>query len=134
MLDLFAGTGSISYEFASRGTTSITSVDENLGCINFINQTAEGFEMPITTIKSDAFKFLDNSRSKFDVIFADPPYAFTLEQFSKIPDLVFQNELLDNGAVLVLEHAKQMDLSSLPHFSYAKNYGSSVFSFFENAE
>lgn len=134
VLDLFAGTGSISYEFASRGTENITCVDEDFGCIKFINKTAEEFEMDIQTIKSDVFKFLENFKHQSTVIFADPPYAFSLELFSKIPELVFQNELLDSDGVLIVEHAKQTDLSHLPYFSYSKNYGSSVFSFFEKSE
>lgn len=134
VLDLYAGTGSISYEFASRGTENITSVDQDFGCIKFINKTAEEFEMPIHTIKSDVPKYLESSHLPFDVIFADPPYAFSLEQFSIIPQLIFQNKLLTSNGVLVVEHAKQLDLSSLPNFSYSKNYGSSVFSFFERTE
>lgn len=134
VLDLFSGTGSISYEFASRGTESITCVDEDFGCIKFINKTAEEFEMPITTVKSDVFKFLETTNLKVDVIFADPPYAFNLEQFSRIPELVFQNELLTEDGILVVEHAKQTDLSELPFFSYAKNYGGSIFSFFEQED
>lgn len=131
VLDLFAGTGSISYEFASRGTESITCVDEDLGCIKFINKTAEEFEMNIQAIKSDVFKFLETTKLQANVIFADPPYAFSLEQFSKIPELVFQNELLLKDGLLIVEHAKQLDLSKLAHYSYSKNYGGSVFSFFE---
>ena len=134
VLDLFAGTGSISYEFASRGTENITCVDEDSGCINFINKTAEAFEMPIHTIKSDVFKFLETAKLQSDVIFADPPYAFSLEQFSQIPELVFRNDLLNEAGVLVVEHAKQLDLSKLPYFSYFKNYGGSIFSFFEKPE
>lgn len=134
VLDLFAGTGSISYEFASRGTEDITSVDEDFGCIKFINKTAEEFEMPIKTVRSDVFKFLETTKIKSDVIFVDPPYAFSLEEFSKIPELVFQNDLLEDEGILVVEHAKQMELSHLPYFSYSKNYGSSIFSFFEKAE
>ncbi|MEO8774317.1 MAG: RsmD family RNA methyltransferase [Gelidibacter sp.] len=134
VLDLFAGTGSISYEFASRGTESITCVDEDFGCIKFINKIAEEFQMPILTIKSDVFKFLETAKIQADVIFADPPYAFSPEQFSVIPELVFQNGFLKNGGLLIVEHAKQLDLSQLPHFGYAKNYGGSIFSFFEKAE
>lgn len=131
VLDLFSGTGSISYEFASRGTENILSVDKDLGCIKFINKTAEAFGMPITTIKSDVFKFLETANQHWDLIFADPPYDFELAQFSKIPELVFQNKLLSPEGILVVEHAKQTDLSQLPYFNYAKNYGGSVFSFFE---
>ncbi|MCK7591115.1 16S rRNA (guanine(966)-N(2))-methyltransferase RsmD [Subsaxibacter sp. CAU 1640] len=131
VLDLFAGTGSISYEFASRGTQHITAVDQDYGCIKFINETAETFEMPIQTIKGDVFKFLETSRQQATVIFADPPYAFTVEEFSKIPQLVFENELLEDDGILVVEHSKLTDLSSVENFHYSKNYGGSMFSFFE---
>ena len=130
ILDLFAGTGNISYEFASRGTTSITAIDENYGCIKFIMETAETFDMPITTIKSDVFKFLENSKLKYDVIFADPPYNFDLETFSTIPDLVFKNSLLADNGILIVEHSKHTDLSELHHYSHTKNYGGNAFSFF----
>lgn len=131
VLDLFAGTGNISYEFASRGAKNIISVDQDFGCIKFINQTSETFNMPIKTIKSDVFKFLEKASLKFNVIFADPPYAFTLEQFSKIPELVFQNKLLEDKGVLIIEHYKETNLSSLKYFSYSKSYGGNIFSFFE---
>lgn len=131
VLDLFAGTGNISYEFASRGTKNIISVDQDFGCIKFINQTSETFKMPIKTIKSDVFKFLEKASLKFNVIFADPPYAFTLEQFSKIPELVFQNGLLEDEGTLVIEHSKETNLSHLEYFSYSKSYGGNMFSFFE---
>ncbi|MGE5944639.1 MAG: RsmD family RNA methyltransferase, partial [Flavobacteriales bacterium] len=131
VLDLFSGTGNISYEFASRGTKDIIAVDENFGCIKFINQTSEGFKMPIKTIKSDVFKFLEKASLKFNIIFADPPYAFTLEQFSKIPELVFQNKLLEDDGVLIVEHSKETNLSHLEYYSYSKSYGGNMFSFFE---
>jgi 16S rRNA (guanine(966)-N(2))-methyltransferase RsmD len=131
VLDLFAGTGNISYEFASRGTTEITAVDEHYGCIKFINETSEAFEMPITTIKSDVFKFLEKSKQKHTIIFADPPYNFEIEAFSKIPHLVFQNELLEAEGLLILEHSKHTDLSHLKHYSHSKSYGGNMFSFFK---
>ena len=118
VLDLFSGTGSISYEFASRGTENITAVDEDFGCIKFINKTAEEFEMQILTIKSDVFKFLETANLQSTIIFADPPYAFSVDQFSKIPELVFKNKLLEDDGILIVEHAKQTDLSHLEHYSY----------------
>ena len=132
ILDLFSGTGNISYEFASRGTKEITSVDINYGCIKFINETSEAFDMPISTIKSDVFKFLEKSKQKYNIIFADPPYAFDLEQFSKIPQLVFKNELLQEDGLLIIEHSKHTDLSPLEKFEYSKSYGGNMFSFFTN--
>lgn len=130
VLDLFAGTGSISYEFASRGTEQITCIDQDYGCIMFINKTAEEFEMPIQAIKSNVYKFLEKAKQKSTVIFADPPYAFSIEQFSKIPELVFQNDLLDNDGILIIEHSKHTDLSNLSNYQYSKNYGGNMFSFF----
>lgn len=131
VLDLFAGTGNISYEFASRGTTQITCIDQNFGCIKFINQTASAFEMPIKTIKSDVFKFLENLKLKSTIVFADPPYAFTIEQFSLLPKLVFENNLIEKDGVLIIEHSKHTNLSYLDNFSYSKSYGGNMFSFFE---
>ncbi|WCO03071.1 RsmD family RNA methyltransferase [Psychroserpens ponticola] len=130
VLDLFAGTGNISYEFASRGTEQITAVDENYGCIKFINSTSEDFEMPITTIKSDVYKYLERANQKFTIIFADPPYDFPVEEFSKIPQLVFQNELLEDEGLLIVEHSKHTNLSHLEHYSHSKSYGGNMFSFF----
>ncbi|WOD43069.1 RsmD family RNA methyltransferase [Hwangdonia lutea] len=131
VLDLFAGTGNISYEFASRGTQHITSVDQDYGCIKFINQIAAKFNMPINTIKSDVFKFLEKSALQTHIIFADPPYGFTEEQFAKISELVFQNDLLLEDGLLIIEHSKHTNLSHLSHFSYSKSYGGNMFSFFE---
>ncbi len=131
VLDLFAGTGNISYEFASRGTTQITCVDQNFGCIKFINQTVDTFKMPITTIKSDVFKFLEKHTLKTDIIFADPPYDFSIEQFLNIAELVFNNDLLLDNGTLIIEHSKHTNLSNAPLFSYSKSYGGCMFSFFE---
>ncbi len=131
VLDLCAGTGNISYEFASRGTENITALDTDFGCIKFINDTAETFEMIINTIKGDMFDFLKRSTQKHDIIFADPPYAFDNEAFSEIPNLVFQNQLLETDGLLIIEHSKHTDLSTLQYFSFQKSYGGNCFSFFE---
>ena len=134
VLDLFAGTGNISYEFASRGTENITCVDQNYGCIKYINETAESFEMSINTIKSDVFSFLENHQQPYTIIFADPPYEFPVEEFAKIPELVFQNNLLEDNGLLILEHSKHTDLSGLAQYSHSKSYGGNMFSFFELTE
>lgn len=131
VIDLFAGTGNICYEFASRGTKEIVAVDQDYGCIRFINKTADEFEMDIQTVKSDVFKFLEKTTQKATVIFADPPYEFTVEQFSRIPLLVFQNDLLEENGQLIVEHSKHTDLSHLENYSNSKNYGGNVFSFFK---
>ncbi|MDN3493682.1 RsmD family RNA methyltransferase [Winogradskyella bathintestinalis] len=130
VLDLFAGTGNISYEFASRGTEQITAVDADYGCIKFINETADAFDMSISTIKSDVFKFLVKTKQKHTIIFADPPYDFELEAFFKIPDLVFKNELIEDDGLLIVEHSKHTDLRDLKYYSHSKSYGGNMFSFF----
>ena len=131
VLDLFSGTGNIAYEFASRGTPTILAIDNHFGCVKFINETTEHFKMPITTIKSDVFKFLENSKQAFDIIFADPPYDLDIVFFSKIPNLVFEHQLLAENGLLIVEHSKHTDLSDLEYFSFLKTYGGNCFSFFE---
>jgi len=132
VVDLFSGTGNISYEFASRGTKKICSVDAHAGCIRYINTTAKELDLDITTFKSDVYKFLEKTPLKADVIFADPPYELEHDKFLKIIELVFENQLLETEGVLIIEHSKQTDLSKSPHFSEVKGYGGNRFSFFEN--
>lgn len=131
VLDLFAGTGNISYEFASRGTEHITCVDMDHGCIKFISQTSEALGFGISTIKSNVFNYLEKSRIKADIIFADPPYEMSLEDFTKITTLIFKNNLLLENGVLIIEHSKQTNLSQFEHFSEVRKYGGCNFSFFE---
>ncbi len=131
VLELFAGTGSISYEFASRGCSPILCVDGDMGCVNFIKKTTKEFEFEITAIKSDVFKFLEKHTGNYDIIFADPPYGMAQKEFEKIVELIFENELLDEEGMLVVEHSKYTKLDQMPHYSFQKNYGGSVFSFFE---
>ena len=82
-------------------------------------------------MKNDVFKFLENSKLKHTIIFADPPYNFDVDAFTKIPELVFKNHLLENQGVLIGEHSKHTDLSHINQFSYSKSYGGNSFSFFE---
>lgn len=131
VLDLFSGTGNISFEFASRGTTDILSVDQHHGCIYYINKIAKELEFDINTIKADVFSFLEKHQGTYDVVFADPPYNFTSEQFAKIPELVFKNKMLSEKGTLVVEHSQETDLSNLPYFTQAKRYGGCMFSLFE---
>ncbi|MDO5608081.1 MAG: RsmD family RNA methyltransferase [Capnocytophaga sp.] len=131
VLDLFAGTGNISYEFASRGASGIVSVDNHHGCVRYIGKIAQELDFPIDAIKSDVYEFLKRTSQKFDLIFADPPYDFEISKFENLVFLVFENQLLTDGGTLVIEHSKHTDLSELAHFAYDKRYGGSVFSFFE---
>ncbi len=134
VVDLFAGTGNISLEFASRGTTAITAVDAHYACTKFISETSKGFNFPIDVYKSDVYTFLEKTPHSSDIIFADPPYDFGEDQFLKIANLVFEKNLLNEDGVLIIEHSKHTQLSDHPNFKYAKKYGGNVFSFFENNE
>ena len=130
VLDLFSGTGNISYEFASRGTEHILCIDENVNCIRFIQQTAKdlGFEA-ISTIKADVFEFLSKHKQEHDIIFADAPYE--LEGLDKIVETVFTKKMLSQDGVLILEHDKGQDFSELSYFVNSRRYGNVNFSFFE---
>ncbi len=130
ILDLFSGTGNISYEFASRGAKNITAVDSHYACVGYIKSVATELDFSIETIKSDVYSYLEKVTRKADIIFADPPYDFTTEQFSRIAELVFKNELLNDNGVLIIEHSKHTSLEESPYFSNARKYGGSVFSFF----
>lgn len=133
VLDLFAGTGNISFEFASRGVEDVTSVDKDFGCIRFINTTAKDLGMRINAVKSDVLRFLENHNRQHDIIFADPPYAIEHTAIEELVNLVFKNLLLCDGGVLVIEHDKHLKLAGLPHFATSRTYGGSVLSFFENS-
>jgi len=129
ILDLFAGTGNISLEFASRGAKSVTAVDKEKSCANYIRQTADvlGFEN-INVIKQDCFHFLINHRSKFDIIFADPPY--NLNSIAEIPKMVLESTILNPSGWLIIEHGNMLKLNLKQGFFQQRNYGQSVFSFF----
>ena len=131
VLDLFSGTGNISYEFASRGSNNITSVDADFGCVKFIKQTASEYDFDIAAIKSDVFGFIDKCKSSYDIIFADPPYALDQKTFNKIVISIFEKELLNEDGMMVIEHSKYTKLDELINFSFKKVYGGSIFSFFE---
>lgn len=132
VLDLFSGTGNISYEFGSRGTENITAIDGHFGCIKYINTTSKELDLNIQAYKSDVYKFLEKCTTKFDVIFADPPYDFEVDKFEKIVALVFEKELLNEGGILIIEHSKHTNFTDNSQLSYQKKYGGNMFSFFEN--
>lgn len=131
ILDLFAGTGNISFEFASRGSTPITSVDADFGCVKFIKQVAVEYDFNIAATKSDVFTFLDRNKATYDIIFADPPYALDQKTFDKIVLTVFEKNALQEDGMMIIEHSKYTKLDHLIHFSFKKTYGGSIFSFFE---
>ena len=129
VLDLFSGTGNISYEFASRGSLKVTSIDKNKRCVDFIKKTSKNLNLDLTVIHMDAISFLEQNNSKFNLIFADPPYDISEQVYDKIIFLSSRNLYL-NGQ-LILEHNKIMNFSKLHGFSYERKYGNNMFSFFE---
>ena len=131
VLDLFAGTGNITYEFASRGAVSVTSVDQHQGCTQFIRKTCEKLNYDqVTVLREDALHFLARTRQKYDLIFADPPYDWT--ELPKLVNLVFNKELLKPDGWLILEHPKQFNFSEHPHFYQHRKYGKLNFTFLVN--
>lgn len=132
VLDLFGGTGSISYEFASRGCEDITTVELNYNHYNFIKKTAKDFNLCsfIRVVKADCFKFVAKTTETFDLVFADPP--FDLKQFDTIPYHFFQYTLLKENGMFILEHSDKKSFVNHPNFIEVKKYGKVHFSFFEN--
>ncbi len=134
VLDLFSGTGSISLEFLSRGSLMLTSVDENNNCIRFQKEITDklGLSKNFRTIKYDALKYLLNSKENWDIIFADPPFAFSMHE--EIPRLVFENNLLKKDGWLILEHQSDAKFSEIPFFTETRKYGNIGFSIFKKLD
>jgi 16S rRNA (guanine966-N2)-methyltransferase len=130
-LDLFGGTGSISYELASRGAKELTIVEKDSSMYEFIKKTSEQLRIGnMKTVKMDVFKFIDQCTEKFDFIFAGPPYALT--NIDDLPRLIVEKELLNPGGWFVLEHTPRNDYKSFPLYKTEKNYGTTIFSIFVN--
>lgn len=136
VLDLFAGIGSISFEFASRGATRVHSIEQFGKCVQFINDTKEKLELEqLEVFRQDVFQFLAKDyHHKYDLVFADPPFSFSEEDYNKILDLIFNNEFLNTNGTFILEHAQNHDFSKHPMFAEHKKYGNVHFTFFEVAE
>lgn len=130
ILDLFAGTGSITYEFASREAKRITTVEMNPNHFKFIRSTVSLLDMDqVNTIRSDAFKIIKNPWESYDLIFADPP--FDLKELEKIPELILNSPLLEKNGWLILEHPSKLKFNHIPALFDHRNYGSVNFSFFK---
>ncbi len=130
LLELFAGTGNISYEFASRGTKNITCVDAHFGCIKFISETASKLDFTIHAIKSDVTKYIEKPKGKYDIIFADPPYNFSEKELEDLIETLFKNDFVSSDGFVIIEHTKHNDLSNIANYTESRRYGGSVFSFF----
>lgn len=130
VLDLFAGTGSISIEFVSRDCKSVITIEQNDRHCNFIRKVCSELKIDnLSLLKMDVFKFISSCRTQFDMIFADPPYE--LDKLPEIPDLIFKQNLLKHDGLLVLEHSAKQSFINHPNFVDHRNYGNVNFSFFE---
>lgn len=128
-LDLFAGTGAISFEFLSRECHHVTAVEKAATQWRFISQVAQRLNVDnFTLIRGDVFRFVATCTDKFDIIFADPPYD--LPRFGEIPSLILGSKMLREGTIFVIEHSRNYDFSNLPHFLEHRAYGSVNFSIF----
>jgi 16S rRNA (guanine(966)-N(2))-methyltransferase RsmD len=129
-LDLFGGTGSISFELLSRGCKQVTTVEKNNAHVHFIQKVAKELRTEsLVLIRGDVFRFLQHTSSKsFDLIFADPPYD--LKELPEIPSLIIRKDLLCDGGIFIMEHPRTYDFSDLPYFCQHKVYGSVNFSIF----
>ncbi len=129
VLDLFAGTGNISYEFLSRGFASAVAVEISRNHSRFIHKTStEIFENTLEAITGDAFKYIKKANINFEIIFADPPYH--LEGINEIPNIIFARESCNPSLWLIIEHSKATDYSKQEHFTGTRKYGKVNFSFF----
>jgi 16S rRNA (guanine966-N2)-methyltransferase len=129
VLDLFAGTGSISYEFFSRGASMVTAIDKDSHCIAFISKTAESMKADnLEAVREDALQFLKHPFGQYDLVFADPPYD--MEGIETIPDQVLGSGILIPDGYFILEHSRDQDFSDHPDFHEHRKYGNVNFTFF----
>lgn len=130
-LDLFGGTGSISYELASRGAADLTIVEKDMAMYEFIKKTSASLKLEnFNVVKMDVFRFMEQCTHPFDFIFAGPPYA--LETINDIPKMVAERGLLKQNGWFVLEHTPRNNYEGYPLFVTQRNYGTTVFSIFVN--
>jgi 16S rRNA (guanine966-N2)-methyltransferase len=130
-LDIFGGTGSISYELSSRGAEDCTIVEKDTAMYEFIKKTALDLKLPnFKVVKMEVFKFLDQCTDKFDFIFAGPPYA--LNTIDDLPKKIVEKELLNTNGWFVLEHTPRNRYETFPLFVTSRNYGTTIFSIFVN--
>jgi 16S rRNA (guanine(966)-N(2))-methyltransferase RsmD len=128
-LDLFGGTGCISYELASRGAQQLTIVEKDPKMYEFIKNTSLQLEFKnFHVVKQDVFGYINTCSNQFDFIFAGPPYA--LATIDELPKLIFKNKLLKKGGWFVLEHTPRNDYKKFEHYKTERNYGTTIFSIF----
>jgi len=130
VLDLFSGTGNMSFEFFSRECESITAVDQNSKCIQFIKKTKDELKMDsLEVVQADCFAFVKGAYKKYDLIFADPPY--NMPNYIELVELILEKQLLSEDGILIVEHSKDTNLSQIKSYTDTRRYGGVHFSFFE---
>lgn len=130
-LDLFGGTGSISYELASRGAAALTIIEKDADMYNFIKKNMEMLKVDnYSVVRLDVFSYLSSCTEKFNFIFAGPPYA--LGTIDELPKIIVERNLIAEGGYFVLEHTPRNTYEKFGGFEFQRNYGTTVFSFFSN--
>ncbi|MDG2441001.1 MAG: 16S rRNA (guanine(966)-N(2))-methyltransferase RsmD [Crocinitomicaceae bacterium] len=131
ILDLCAGTGSITLEFLSREAGKVVAVDRNYNCVRHIVKMGKQYDCmdDLNVVKSDLLKYLRKTTDTFDLIIADPPYVY--EHHAEIAAIVFERNLLKEDGILIIEHGKETKLESITHFDILRTYGNVNFSFFK---
>lgn len=131
VMDLFAGTGAVSFEFVSRGVREVTSMDINAQCTDYIKEESGRLGVRnMHVVRADVFDLLKRANRKFDIVFADPPYA--IEGLATLPDLVFERQVLTDDGIFILEHPREYSFEEHSHFWQHRNYGKVNFTFFAN--
>ena len=128
VLDLFAGTGNMSFEFASRGAEKVVAIEQNYRAVKFIATTAKTFDMPIDVYKNDVFKGISKVQYQFDIIFADPPYK--LKKLDALPQLILDHKILKEDGMLIVEHGKEHSFENHPCFKEHRKFGNVNFTIF----
>ena len=129
VLDLFSGTGNISFEFISRGVKDITAVELRYDHFKHIQRVNNELKTNLKIIKSDVFKYLKNTEETFDLIFADPP--FDMENFEIVLQAILDAKIVNNGGTLIIEHGPRVNFSKAEAFEELRSYGKVNFSFFQ---
>lgn len=132
VLDLFTGSGTVGFEFVSRGASEVICVDLDVHVTKFIRKKAEELNTPqIKPVRFDAVNYIQRAGSSFDIVFCDPPFEFSHERLTEIIDAVFENKLLNPDGLFILEHEDVHSFESHPYYSEDRKYGRVKFSFFE---
>ena len=130
VLDLFSGSGNLSYEFCSRGCKEVSAVEKNRKCWEFIKTKSTELNFVIKVYKQDVFHYINKTNLRFDVIFADPPYSFKIHQYEDLISLIFEKKIINDGGCLIIEHSDKISLKKQKNYFENRKYGGCFLSFF----